>query len=433
MPDDAASRALPNGRLNLEQQKKRAKELLRALHGGDAAAAERLRRSHPRGDRLAPAEAQLADAQLAVAREAGFDTWPRLKAYAEALQSAREAAKRPELAPDTAGTLHLRCGSDIQVALKRAGFVGDFQAFTDPFCQGPVRDLPRAEFLAERAQFIGAAYGLYPDNVLRRLQGEYGALDDLRRYERVVLWFEHDSYDQLILAFLLKTLGKRGLPDLELVCADGAPGVDRFAGLGQLAPEVIRLLWDRRQPVTAEHAALGVRVWSALTCASPEPLFAIASAGTPALPAMAGAILRHLQELPSTASGLSLTEQLALDLLAEHGPMTAQRLFARLNREREPLPFLGDAMFWPVLAGMADGRRPLIEAPPDGADHHNGWPGRRINLTAHGALVRQGSADWQVDAPAPRWVGGVEIAPGEPGWRWDAVANHPIPAQGSRS
>src|SRR5580658_4179509 len=145
MPDDMAGRA--DGRLNLEQQKKRAKELLRGLHAGDGAAAARLQSRHPRGGALAPDKAKLADAQLVLAREVGFDSWPKLKAHAEALAAARAAAARPEQAPDTPATLHIRCGHDIQGALTRAGFVGAFHAFTDPFCQGPVLDAPLPAFL----------------------------------------------------------------------------------------------------------------------------------------------------------------------------------------------------------------------------------------------------------------------------------------------
>jgi hypothetical protein len=172
--------------------------------------------------------------------------------------------------------------------------------------------------------------------------------------------------------------------------------------------------------------ALAAKVWAALTRPTPVPLYDIVRAGTPALAPMAGALRRHLRELPAASNGLSLTEQLALDLLAEDGPMTAQRLFGRLSREREPLPFLGDAMFWPVLAGLAGTARPLIEAPPAPDDHHQGWPGRRLSLTAHGEEVCAAGADRLADGPAPRWVGGVEISPDASVWRWDAAADRPV-------
>ena len=68
--------------LNLEQQHKSAKDLLRAAREGDAAALARIR--GVRADAGTPSRPlQLADAQLAVARERGFESWPKLVAELE--------------------------------------------------------------------------------------------------------------------------------------------------------------------------------------------------------------------------------------------------------------------------------------------------------------------------------------------------------------
>jgi ankyrin repeat protein len=75
MPDPG--RSLPP-RPSLEQQRKQAKELLRAFRGGDPAARERIRRHLP--DKPRPT---LADAQFVLAREHGFRSWAALKAHAE--------------------------------------------------------------------------------------------------------------------------------------------------------------------------------------------------------------------------------------------------------------------------------------------------------------------------------------------------------------
>ena len=64
---------------NLEQQHKLAKDLLRAARDGDAAALARI--GAVRGDAGSTERPlQLADAQLTLAREAGFDSWPKLVA-----------------------------------------------------------------------------------------------------------------------------------------------------------------------------------------------------------------------------------------------------------------------------------------------------------------------------------------------------------------
>ena len=74
--------------LDLGQQRKRAKELLRAHRDGDPDAARRVQLHLPRASTLPLAQVialrlQLADAQLVIAREAGFPTWPRLKHHVE--------------------------------------------------------------------------------------------------------------------------------------------------------------------------------------------------------------------------------------------------------------------------------------------------------------------------------------------------------------
>jgi ankyrin repeat protein len=69
----------PTVRLNLEFYRKAAKSLLKAAHAGDARALERIARHSPKpGGRPA-----LHHAQLAIAREQGFASWPRFKTFLE--------------------------------------------------------------------------------------------------------------------------------------------------------------------------------------------------------------------------------------------------------------------------------------------------------------------------------------------------------------
>jgi ankyrin repeat protein len=73
--------------LNLEQQKKQARDLLRAIRSGNANAFSRLRRHHARWGALDEGAVRqlvcLHDAQFVLAREQGFASWPKLKIYAE--------------------------------------------------------------------------------------------------------------------------------------------------------------------------------------------------------------------------------------------------------------------------------------------------------------------------------------------------------------
>lgn len=308
-------------------------------------------------------------------------------------------------------TLHIRCGSDIRDGLAEAGFVGAFLEVSDPLCQGPVPET--ADLASIRADFIAAHYGLSPDQARSRLAGEAEGLAAAADADRVVLWFEHDSYDQLILARILAGFaGGRRPVALELICLDRWPGIERFNGLGQLAPSDLRTAWDLRRPVTDGQLALGTAVWAALRRPNPKSLADIAASGTPDLPTMAGALTRHLQELPWTGDGLSLTERLTLRRLAD-GPAHGGRLFHHLATTDEPLPFLGDIMYAVVLDDLATADRPALAH--DGAAN---WVHREHRLTDAGRALLAGYLDWRNCRPPERWVGGVRLATGARDWRW---------------
>lgn len=407
-----------DGRLNLEQQRKRAKDLLKAATANDRAAQQRFADSL----RTTPETPKLADAQRVIALDNGFPSWPRMKRHIEAVDYARRHVG--ERGDRDRRTLHIRCGSDIQHSLKIAGFVGEFLEFSDPFCMGPVQTLPLEEHLQSRARFISGSFDITEADALARQRKAYGALDALGDYQRIVLWFERDSYDQLILAYLLMRLGEMQLAArLELIAVDHVPGVERFIGIGQLAPELLAWLWQQRRPLAPGQLSLGEDVWAAFTAQTPEALYELARHGTSALPMMGIALLRQLQELPSLQNGLSLTEQLTLEIVQTHGSFTLGKAYGELMREREPLPWLGDTMFGRIAHSMAEGASPLIAIAPVNGEF---WFQDIVSLTPAGEAVLAGRLHRLDMHPAERWVGGV-VTPGAGGsWCWDHETAQPV-------
>lgn len=74
---------------SLENLKKQAKTLLKKWRAGDAETLARIRAAHPQftglsGEQLRAAQPRLADCQLVLAREAGFESWPQLKVAVQA-------------------------------------------------------------------------------------------------------------------------------------------------------------------------------------------------------------------------------------------------------------------------------------------------------------------------------------------------------------
>uniref|UniRef100_UPI0013568323 DUF1835 domain-containing protein n=1 Tax=Roseomonas sp. 18066 TaxID=2681412 RepID=UPI0013568323 len=334
-------------RLNLEQQRKRAKELLADLRAGAPAALAQFRHHHPAGVGAPP---QLSEAQLVIARGLGLPSWPKLAAHVAALSGLRAAIAEGGEAPDAAmPTLHLRCGSDIAAGLRQAGFLGAFLEVSDPLCLGPLVDSDdwqerRIDFLT---QAFGGGMGLDRPAIAARQAAAEAGLARAAGFPRVVLWFEHDSYDQLILARCLAALAPALPARLEMVSAGAFPAITRFIGLGQLAPEALRLLWQRRRVVAPAEIAEGVAAWAALRAPDPRGLAGLARRPT----VLGRALRRHCQELPWVGDGLGLTQRLVLQILAE-GARSWAEVYAVLMREREPLPWLSDLMFLEVARGL---------------------------------------------------------------------------------
>jgi hypothetical protein len=297
-----------------------------------------------------------------------------------------------------------------------------------------------------RAQFL-TGYGADREQTRTGFAASDRAIADaLAREERIVLWFEHDLFDQLLLIRVLDlivrlipdTTGEtapaetvtavvsgfsRTWPRVSLICIDRFPGVDRFIGLGQLVASQLSTLVGTGVDVDRKHYAIASSAWNAFRSPDPRELFALTerlradAEAARRLPFLRDALLRFLAEYPSTVNGLSRTELLALETLAGR-TTTAGELF-RATQERERCPFLGDLPFFETLRALATGRVPLVTLTPGAAADDPG--AQRLALTDAGRLVVEGRADRIALDGIDCWRGGVHLA-GEDRcpWRWDA-------------
>jgi hypothetical protein len=97
---------------SLEHLKYQARDLLEALSQGNAEAIARVREFHPRfartsDDEIRSSKLSLADAQLIIAREYGFESWPKLKHHVESSMQAAAPTFTTDFKPP-AGRVELR-------------------------------------------------------------------------------------------------------------------------------------------------------------------------------------------------------------------------------------------------------------------------------------------------------------------------------------
>lgn len=325
--------------------------------------------------------------------------------------------------------LHLRCGDDILDALARAGIPGTRAQWGDPLCEGPLAPWEDdAERRTERARWIAGRYGEEKAVVVERLAAADRTLETAADADEVVLWFEHDLFDQAILVFLLARLGRLAGERTRLICIDRFPGVVDFAGLGQLSPEQLASLYPFREPVGTAQFEAAARVWGGFCGGDPLALLEAADRAGATLPFVPAAVRRYLAELPSRRNGLSQTEMLALQAVAA-GADTPRHAFVAAQRF-EPAPWQGDLMFFATLRELCLGPVPLLThgggrlvQASDGT-----FAATRLELTAQGRGVLTGRSDWCALAPASRRHGAILIEGAHPAWRWDERAGAPVRA-----
>jgi hypothetical protein len=253
--------------------------------------------------------------------------------------------------------LHVADGESVAGTLRESGLPGEVIVEGDLLYEGPPRPA---------------------SNLLPRYAG----------HEETILWFDHRLSNQLLLIRTLDWFSRQDLTGRKLSVV--------FAGrtiLGGITADKLAALAPDRLPATAAHFDLACAAWTAFTSPDPTAIERVLSTETSALPFLAPALLRYLEDFPSTDDGLSRTQQQALTVLRERGALSKERLFFAVQR-LEKTPFIGDQSFFDMLDGLASLREPLIQGSP-------------AAITEAGLRVLEGRADRLhlngIDAP----------------WRWD--------------
>jgi redox-sensitive transcriptional activator SoxR len=329
----------------------------------------------------------------------------------------------PAAAPST---LHVTNGESAGNTLRQTSLGGAVLPWQDVLHAGPLVPGPRPRFLRERAAFLaGCGWGGRRAILATLEDRDRRFVSALADRLAVVLWFEHDLYDQLQLVDALALAAEAPVAP-ELIVVGAFPGRPSFRGLGELTADELETLWPSR--VAASDAALAAAssIWAALRAPEPTDLAVQAVAGVPSLPFLRGALLRLLEELPAPGDGLSGTERRALAAVVAGAATPAAAFLAA--QELEPAPFLGDAWFHRALADLGAGESRLVEtaegeplppAPPRGDPHL--FTRCAVRITTAGERVLAGTADRVQLLGLDRWVGGTRLTPGS-AWRWDPAA-----------
>ncbi|NQX44904.1 sigma-70 family RNA polymerase sigma factor [Paenibacillus tritici] len=337
--------------------------------------------------------------------------------------------------------LHIVNGDSVGDKLKQGIVQGDVLVWREIYSAGPIFiDLSREQERRLRAEVLEATLGIPAAEYMTGCAEQERILGGFHGYDEVVLWFEHDLFDQSMLAYLLHWFKGRklGRTKLSLLCIGEFPGIEPFHGLGQLTKDQLSTLSGTWQNLGKKELQLGSLLWEAYASADPGKLAALLEErrdelGEGALSFAYDAFKAHLSRLPSVENGLGIVEQTTLQAVAD-GVDTPLKVFRRVTDELHRLG-MGDTEYWKVLRTLTAGGHPLlaIDGTAEVTDYREvpEFLSRPVMLTPLGGQVLAGNADRVKVQGVDEWYGGLHMQGHEASWRWDSTAGRPVHDQTS--
>lgn len=309
--------------------------------------------------------------------------------------------------------LHVTNGESVVQTLRQSRIGGVFLSWIDVLHDGPVpTGIPDDELSRVRARYFETlgwttfAEGFYG------LQQRNMQMLNFPHHEEIVLWFEHDLFDQLQLIQVLEWLSRQelGKTKVSLINIDSFPSVVPFHGLGQLNAEQLESLFPQRTRVTAEQYELAKEAWEAFRSSTPTQLQSLVKSNPKELPFLRAALERWLEEFPSAENGLPRSCRHLLEAALD-GLKNRRELYLAA-RDKESAIFMADASaFWRIHSlSSSTPKSPLKRE------------GDYYSITDYGRALLANEADWLRDRDNFEfWMGGVRFVKGGIVWRWDAT------------
>lgn len=321
--------------------------------------------------------------------------------------------------------LHIVNGDSVGDKLRESDVDGDILVWKEIYSEGPVflqPALPEHRFV--RGSYLEQAMGIPYREWLQSSEWQEGKLAAFPQHAEIILWFEHDLFDQTMLCYLLHWFEGHDLGNtqLYLLSLDRFPGIEPFHGLGQLSAEQLSSLAGTWRKITQDQLQLGKKAWEAYTSSTPMETVSLLQEDTSALPFLHDAFLLHLNRFPSLQNGLGIVEQTTVELI-HSGVDRPLSLFQQAGDKLNQLG-MGDIQYWLCLKQMTQGNYPLIALEADSQfpglnDSNEHFLHTRVQLTGHGVQAANNHIDWISLNGIDLWYGGVHLKGYHDIWRSD--------------
>jgi len=290
-------------------------------------------------------------------------------------------------------------------AIKNAEIEAEFLSWDDILHDGPVINKPTLEETSElRAKFIYEIGFASSDKAKESFEKRDRKLKNLEKYNDVILWFEHDLYDQLQLIQILDYFNREGKPEnLYLICEDQY--------IGESSPGLLNKNFNLKTVISERTIKLGSKVWEVFSNENPKELEKLLEDENRELPFINSIIRRLLEEYPSEANGLSRSCNQILSIVEDEAK-TPGELFREFLLKEDP-KYHGDWIVFHYVHLLCNLEHPLLKYsngtkkfPPE---NEKKYFEEKIEITPKGREVLNNRKNNLSVNGINKWIGGVHL------------------------
>jgi len=213
-----------------------------------------------------------------------------------------------------AKTLHITNGQILTDYLTELEIEGDYLTWHEMLCEGPtIAHIDSDEFISVRKNFLKEFYNIELDE--ERFKSELGKLNQVDKYDEIVMWFEYDLFCHINLLGAMSLIHQREIKlRLHLVCSGWVDGQTELKALSELSKNQLLYHYKNKIEMTDKDRDLAISLWR-IYCGKDHNLFKPYIIQESSFEYLSNCLKAHLKRFPDSKSGLSVIESNILSIV----------------------------------------------------------------------------------------------------------------------
>ncbi|WP_103068575.1 DUF1835 domain-containing protein [Aquimarina sediminis] len=215
-------------------------------------------------------------------------------------------------------TLHITNGDSLTNRLKEINLVtGEFFVWREMLCEGPTEiKIETENSIKTRKTFLKKYYRIPHSDYEEKFVSQLKKLDDLSKYNEIILWFEYDLFCHINMIAAISLLLRKEIKDtpIYLVCSGRIEHEKKLFGLCELSDALLKDQYQNKILLNIDDLEFASHVWT-LYCESKPQKIAGQIKRNSSFEYLSICLRAHLQRFPNMLTGLNVLEHNILEMV----------------------------------------------------------------------------------------------------------------------